>query len=329
MEVNPAYNELKNLDVNGKNDNEEDLSNSMSGTEIKDEEIDVDVDSIIDDDVRVLGKGLQNTFTELVNTSMNHISTVKQRLLDEKDGALRQRDSFYMDQLNAQQETINTLTEKVAQTEARNEFLIGRFDALKENAADVKEKYRNVFTSEVSSLKIFVAWKDYAFEVKRIKKLDHLAICSYNRVLINKAFGGFVSLHSRNAVARERNKAEEEFDLSTKKLIETYETSLARSKKELKEAHRVAAQEQIRRQQLEEDLRRTFLKNMTNMNMEALALFHKAGPNSTTNVRIPQPGEGTENDNNNSNAPRKMPPPVPTSQTTTQQPLRSKDVQQS
>ena len=60
------------------------------------------------------------------------------------------------------------------------------------------------------------------------------------------------------------------------------------------------------------------------MNMEALALFHKAGPNSVANVPIPQPG-GTENDNNNSAAPRKMPPPVPT----TQQPLRSKDVQQS
>jgi transposase-like protein len=40
------------------------------------------------------------------------------------------------------------------------------------------------------------------------------------------------------------------------------------------EAHGVARQEQIRRHQLEEDLRRMFLRNMTAMNMEALSLFN-------------------------------------------------------
>lgn len=42
---------------------------------------------------------------------------------------------------------------------------------------------------------------------------------------------------------------------------------------DLKDAYASIEQEQIRRQQLEENLRTLFLKNMTNMNFEALSLF--------------------------------------------------------
>lgn len=40
------------------------------------------------------------------------------------------------------------------------------------------------------------------------------------------------------------------------------------------EAHAVSRHEQMRRHQLEEDLRRMFLKNLTAMNMEAMSLFN-------------------------------------------------------
>jgi|SaaInlStandDraft_6_1057023.scaffolds.fasta_scaffold570475_1 hypothetical protein len=42
------------------------------------------------------------------------------------------------------------------------------------------------------------------------------------------------------------------------------------------QAHLAARKEQMRRQQLEEDLRSTFLKNMTNLNMEALNIFQSS-----------------------------------------------------
>ena len=60
-------------------------------------------------------------------------------------------------------------------------------------------------------------------------------------------------------------------------LVHDYETEIARLKLELAEACDAVAQEQLRRQQLEEDLRRMFLKNMTVMNMEALSLFQVCG----------------------------------------------------
>ena len=49
---------------------------------------------------------------------------------------------------------------------------------------------------------------------------------------------------------------------------------MLRARQEVIEAHAVARHEQIRRHQLEEDLRRMFLKNMIAMNMEALSLFN-------------------------------------------------------
>ena len=65
----------------------------------------------------------------------------------------------------------------------------------------------------------------------------------------------------------------------------------------MKEAHVEIARGHVQRQQLEEKMRRTFLKGMTAMNMEALELFNKAAQNDANFV-------------NNSSA--NVPPPTPT-----------------
>ena len=55
--------------------------------------------------------------------------------------------------------------------------------------------------------------------------------------------------------------------------MEAYEGDLNRLRHEAAEAHTASRHEQLRRRQLEEDLRRMLLKNMTAMNFEALSLF--------------------------------------------------------
>lgn len=55
--------------------------------------------------------------------------------------------------------------------------------------------------------------------------------------------------------------------------MESYENELNRLRSDAVEAHSAARHEQLRRKQLEEDLRRMLLKNMTAMNFEALSLF--------------------------------------------------------
>ena len=59
-------------------------------------------------------------------------------------------------------------------------------------------------------------------------------------------------------------------------MISSYESQLHAMKVDLREAYLSIEAEQLRRQQLEEDLRRLFLKNMTAMNFEALSLFQNS-----------------------------------------------------
>jgi hypothetical protein len=58
-------------------------------------------------------------------------------------------------------------------------------------------------------------------------------------------------------------------------VVESYEAELIRLRKEAAEAHAAARQELLRRKQLEEDMKRMLLKNITAMNFEALALFQQ------------------------------------------------------
>jgi hypothetical protein len=59
-------------------------------------------------------------------------------------------------------------------------------------------------------------------------------------------------------------------------MVKSYETQIQALREDLKEAYMTIEAEQVRRQQLEEDLRRMFLKNMTAMNFEALTLFQNS-----------------------------------------------------
>jgi hypothetical protein len=59
-------------------------------------------------------------------------------------------------------------------------------------------------------------------------------------------------------------------------VVESYEAELIRLRKEAAEAHAAARQELLRRKQLEEDMKRMLLKNITAMNFEALALFQQS-----------------------------------------------------
>ena len=59
-------------------------------------------------------------------------------------------------------------------------------------------------------------------------------------------------------------------------MITSYESQLQSMRVDLKEAYMSIEEEQLRRQQLEENLRRLFLKNMTTMNFEALSLFQNS-----------------------------------------------------
>jgi hypothetical protein len=209
-----------------------------------------------------------------------------------------------MAQLARQQEVIDGLTEKLAQTEVNLEKELDRVEALSENSADAYYRRHISYSGDTALAKVYRDWKDYVFELNRGRQLEHVAHGLYQKGLKSKAFSALVRLFARNAIQREKNKAISEHEAVTRKIIEKYELTLARQKAENVEAHQHAHMEQLRRQQLEEDLRRSFLKNMTAMNMEALQLF-----SHSSDVRTPKSPE--ESDAGVQVTPRARPPPTP------------------
>jgi len=284
-------------------DGQETLASSVQ------EVISIDLDGIVDEDVQTLGKNLHASFGEILSSSVDYMHKVKQRLLDEKEEALRERDQFYMVQLARQQEIIDGLTEKLAQTESKLEEEVDRLEAISENAADAYFKRHVTYSGDRAVGRVYREWKDFTFENNRSRQLEHVAHGLYEKGLKSKAFSTFVRLFARNAIQREKNKAVAEHEAVTRKIIEKYEVTLGRMRAENAEAHRTAGLEQLRRQQLEEDLRRTFLKNMTAMNMEALQLFsHNAEITASPGVPT-QPDFGGATDMEQT--PRATPPPTP------------------
>lgn len=281
---------------------------SISGTVSQLGVNEIDLDGIVDEDVQQLGKNLHTSLNDILSTSIDYMQGVKTRMVTEKEDALRERDQFYLAQLARQQEIIDGLSEKLAQTELKLENEVDRLEAISENAADMWNRKHRIFSGDTALGKAYTQWKDIAFENKRSSQLEHVARGLYEKGLKSKAFSTFVRLFARNAIDREKKKAVAEHEKTTRTIIEKYEITLARMRTENAEAHQVAQLEQLRRQQLEEDLRRTFLKNMTTMNMEALQLFShtkpqevQTGPPMTPQVMADLGDE----------SPRARPPPTP------------------
>jgi len=277
---------------------------------------DIDIDSILDKDVAQLGTNLKNSLTEVILSSVNHMTTVKERLLAEQEATLKQRDSFYMAQLQRQQETIDSLNERLAKLGAEYDKEVERQEAIADNSADAWNRKHRLHSGDFAQRKAFIGWKDVTFESKRSAQLEHVAHALYEKSLKSKAFSTFVRLFARNAINREKAKAVREHEIMAKRIIEKYELALGRARQESEDAHRVASVEQMRRKQLEEDLRRTFLKNMTNMNMEALALFHNNAASAQAAMKAPSSPMasdiiGTSASDETPRTPQDLPTPVP------------------
>ena len=94
--------------------------------------------------------------------------------------------------------------------------------------------------------------------------------------LISKGFLMISREYVRNKTEKKQAAIDLSYDNLVKDIIKKYEGELAKANQDLQEAHDIIRIEQSRRQQLEEDLRRTFLKNMSNLNMEALNIFQSS-----------------------------------------------------
>ena len=235
--------------------------------------VDLETAAIYDEDVRRQGDILNEMFEKTRVAAQTQLVEVKRVLLNEKKKELEVRDIFYTDQMRKQQGIINQLSEKVVIAEAFNDRNLFRLDSMSDKLTQKIYNTNLTFASKYSVFRFFSVCRDNMYTARRNKQIIKLSDQTRRKRLMSNCFMKI----SREAVDHKQEKKQAQVDIRhdnlVKDIIKKYEYKLNLLRSELGEAHATARQEQLRRQQLEEDLRSTFLKNMTNLNMEAMNIF--------------------------------------------------------
>ena len=267
---NLKYSDLENFESPNKfEDNYEDESQNVFFSEM-------DSSSVFDEDVKEQGLFLTEIFSSALKKSQTHLVEVKKKLLNDKRKELQVRDVFYTEQMKKQQLVLNKLSENLAIAEKHNERNLNRFDIIAEKLATFSSNKKSVFDSKYSLLRIFTILKDNMHNARRNRVIYKLSNFMKRKSLISKGFLMISREYVRNKTEKKQAAIDLSYDNLVKDIIKKYEGELAKVNQDLQEAHDIIRIEQSRRQQLEEDLRRTFLKNMSNLNMEALNIFQSS-----------------------------------------------------
>jgi hypothetical protein len=197
--------------------------------------------------------------------------------IQEKETALNARDVFFTENMEKQYHIIEKLKSDLAQEKASHEEKRRQIEVYTYRLSSVVSAHHYRHRSPMSVRALFQAWK---LDVREILKDRHhlkLATKWSRKNTLNKYFFTLFKVCHEQRLARSYQDANARTENSVRLLVGNYETDMAKLRGELAEAYDAVSKEQYRRQQLEEDLRRMFLKNMTVMNMEALSLFQHPG----------------------------------------------------
>ena len=235
--------------------------------------IDLETAAIYDEDVRRQGDILNEMFEKTRIAAQTQLVEIKRSLLNEKKKELEVRDVFYTDQMRKQQGVVNQLSEKVHIAEAINDRNSFRLDVMLDKLTSKVYKCDLTFASRYSVFRFFNICKQNMYNARRNKQIIKLSSQTRRKRMLSNCFMRI----NKEALDKKQEKKQAQIDIRhdnlVKEIIKKYECRLNLLRNEVGEAHATARQEQLRRQQLEEDLRSTFLKNMTNLNMEAMNIF--------------------------------------------------------
>lgn len=231
---------------------------------------------VLDEDVNSLNAGLSSEFEEMRAIAVNSVLSIKKRIMLEKENALIEAARSFAARSKEAQNEIDSLHAEISQLSERNSVAENATTANLCKSLAMLERFHDFYRSSSSVLRIFRAWKDQVRNTKTANKMDCLSKKMGDKMLTQKMFYLMASQFMRRKANAEVSGAKQKFDSITNEMIEKYETEIKTLRENLAEAYSAANTERNRRQQLEEDLRRLFLKNITAMNFEALSLFQSA-----------------------------------------------------
>ena len=244
----------------------------------EEDDLDLDLDGRLafddmDRDLRQHDDIITDHMNKLNLAAQMHFSQVIQRLIKEKHDSIRSRDEFYTEQMRKQQGIIDDLTQVLTRTEIRCEHSNQKSDTLRQQLATRHIYWHQRFSSPYSLYRVFHQWRTLAIASKQERSHTQRAILSYHKRLLQVTFKAISKESNHRRLERTHHESKSHYEEITQEMIVKYEKEISTLQAELREAQGAIRNERHRRQQLEEDLRRMFLKNMTVMNMEALSLF--------------------------------------------------------
>lgn len=233
--------------------------------------------NITDDDLKneltIHGDIVSEYATQLTLSLKDHMSEVMLKLAGQKETEIRGRDAFYTKELQKQQIIIEDL-ETVVTTYEHNilneEENVEKYKAL---VSSVCLQLREQYFSPFSMMRLLQHWRMFTGERRRMARLHRMATKHHIQSVQRAVFVEFKRESCEIRAERRGVDEKTHFDKTVRDLVSRYEKQILTLTSDLQESQASLAQEKARRQQLEEDLRRMFLKNMTVMNMEALSLF--------------------------------------------------------
>jgi hypothetical protein len=234
--------------------------------------------SVQDGDVQAQRDLLESHMITLISECQAHFLDVKRRLFEERDKLIATRDSFYNENIVKQQKIIESLCQDLSRTNSAMEKEVTRLNLIITRILNMYGQRLISHIGKYSILKIFMNWKNYSAERKRLSQMCKMADAFNRKILLQRSFHGLIREHFANRIENNEKQARYRFDETARQLVERYEGEILRLRQDANDAYAALRLEQYRRQQLEEDLRRMFLKNMTVMNMEALSLFQQPAP---------------------------------------------------
>jgi hypothetical protein len=261
------------------------------------------IDEVEDPDIQAHGKLLNELLLRTYSSSQTSLIGIKKRLIEEKEIALLEADRNYRSHCCALQDEIRELRDSLEDSAANLSRQQSDFALLSDAAASLVARRTAKYSAPASLNRTFCAWVEEVRSQRRADKLDLVAKAFARKYILAKAFLSMCLSSQKRKSGKASAEAKFKFDSVTNdvsmiahsiaplmtlfnfdvlqrthnpQMVKSYESQLQALREDLKEAYITIEAEQLRRQQLEEDLRRLFLKNMTAMNFEALSLFQNS-----------------------------------------------------
>lgn len=232
-------------------------------------EVDLDAEMKYHDDL------ITHTMNQLNLNAQTHFQLIIEKLIKKYENILQSKDDFIHHQVLHHQQSLNDLQILLSNYENKLEIQSYLYQKKQSLMMNYYTKRYYSYISPYSVKNIFFQWKLWIEINRSIPRLDHIAKKFYQKYLLNRTFRQLYQYSIQSKYIRKMTLLTHHSNNQMNEMIRKYETEIATLQLEVQTNYQLLQQEKLNKLNLEENLRRLFLKNMTVMNMNALSLFQE------------------------------------------------------